>query len=383
MRTSSRPRRDSHTLPTMPDLPSDPPLRCAPTGPSIDSLAACFEALLSGDKRGRVLGVCRAVGVEDGVEDELGRFGAEDLRRVVAVALVVARLRDAGCFVGHAYGSLPATRVGWALGLGWVAPHRAGLHADRFFVQPVTADVAFPVAPGITDADLDHAARAFSARGSARVRGAGSVRFLTDARYGGVSIHLEEAEGLEDVGRAFRAGQLHPEAVDLDDAVRDLVPERVYFDVDVPDWAWLRRVQPSSLEELAAARALDRPGPRDAGIAARYLEHSSREPAAVTAVTRGVLVYQEQVAEQIHQQTGMSLEDAHGLRRSLGRAVRSADDAELPALFARFAQYARARGNEPSWEAFEHLALHAAHAFDRTTALSNAILTALSARPLA
>ncbi len=82
----------------------------------------------------------------------------------------------------------------------------------------------------------------------------------------------------------------------------------------------LQRARPASLEELAAALAIIRPGPAKAGMKARYLER--RPPphpllAELFAETRGTLIFEEQVTVLLHRLAGWDLEKAEKARKEL------------------------------------------------------------------
>ena len=89
---------------------------------------------------------------------------------------------------------------------------------------------------------------------------------------------------------------------------------------------YLKRLQPNSLNDLAAMNALYRPGPmefiddfieRKFGRKQVKYQHSVLEP--ILKETYGVIVYQEQVIQIANQVGGMSLAEADILRRAMGK----------------------------------------------------------------
>jgi len=82
----------------------------------------------------------------------------------------------------------------------------------------------------------------------------------------------------------------------------------------------LRKSRPSSLEELAIAVAIIRPGPAKSGMKASYIE---RRPPCHPLLgqlfpgSRGALIFEEQIAVLLHHVSGWSLEQAERARREL------------------------------------------------------------------
>lgn len=92
----------------------------------------------------------------------------------------------------------------------------------------------------------------------------------------------------------------------------------------------LLRAKPSSLEELAIAVAIIRPGPAKSGMKAAYIEW--RPPAhpllgQLFPHSRGALIFEEQISVLLHCVSGWSLEESEKARRELkkkrGEAHRS------------------------------------------------------------
>ncbi|MCU0237475.1 MAG: hypothetical protein MUC72_10370 [Acidobacteria bacterium] len=92
----------------------------------------------------------------------------------------------------------------------------------------------------------------------------------------------------------------------------------------------LLKARPTSLEELAIAVAIIRPGPAKSGMKAAYLEQ--RPPlhpllGQLFPYSRGALIFEEQISVLLHHVSGWSLEQAEKARRELkkkrGEALRS------------------------------------------------------------
>ena len=82
----------------------------------------------------------------------------------------------------------------------------------------------------------------------------------------------------------------------------------------------LLKSRPSSLEELAIAVAIIRPGPAKSGMKSAYLER--RPPlhpllGQLFPYSRGALIFEEQIAVLLHHVSGWSLEQAEKVRREL------------------------------------------------------------------
>ena len=82
----------------------------------------------------------------------------------------------------------------------------------------------------------------------------------------------------------------------------------------------LLKARPGSLEELAIAVAIIRPGPAKSGMKAAYLER--RPPChpllgQLFAHSRGALIFEEQIAVLLHHVCGWSLEQAEKVRKEL------------------------------------------------------------------
>ncbi len=106
-------------------------------------------------------------------------------------------------------------------------------------------------------------------------------------------------------------------------------------------------MQPLTFEDLAAATALFRPGPIDAGLVDRFVavkqgrdvaeyDHPVLEPALKE--TYGVLTYQEQVMQTCRDLAGFKMSDADGVRKAMGKK----DHAKMTAFKEQFINGANA-----------------------------------------
>jgi len=99
----------------------------------------------------------------------------------------------------------------------------------------------------------------------------------------------------------------------------------------------LRRMKPTTIEDIIALVALYRPGPMENipkfckvknGLEQRDLLHPSIDH--LLDETQGIIVYQEQVMQIAQEMAGYSLGGADLLRRAMGKKIQAAMDAERP-----------------------------------------------------
>ncbi len=99
----------------------------------------------------------------------------------------------------------------------------------------------------------------------------------------------------------------------------------------------LRRMRPTSIEDIVALVALYRPGPMENipkycevknGLSEREYIHPSIDH--ILDETQGIIVYQEQVMEIARQMAGYSLGGADLLRRAMGKKIQAEMDAQKP-----------------------------------------------------
>jgi DNA polymerase-3 subunit alpha len=114
---------------------------------------------------------------------------------------------------------------------------------------------------------------------------------------------------------------------------------------------YLRKLQPSGLEDLIAMNALYRPGPmanipdyiaRKRGHQKPDYYHKDLEP--ILRETYGVIVYQEQVMQLAQVLAGFTLGGADLLRRAMGKK----DEKKMKELKPKFVGGARERGYDPA-----------------------------------
>jgi len=99
----------------------------------------------------------------------------------------------------------------------------------------------------------------------------------------------------------------------------------------------LRRMKPTSIEDIIALVALYRPGPMENipkycevknGLSEREALHPTIDH--ILDETQGIIVYQEQVMQIAQEMAGYSLGGADLLRRAMGKKIQEAMDAEKP-----------------------------------------------------
>ena len=143
----------------------------------------------------------------------------------------------------------------------------------------------------------------------------------------------------------------------------------------------LRRLQPSSIEDLIAVVALYRPGPLGSGMVEDFVErkhgrqkiayaHPSFEP--ILKPTYGVLVYQEQIMRICDAVAGMSMTQALTMSRAIGKKTTKTFDQQHRA----FVEGAVARGmDEATAEEIFGLIRHfAGYGFNKAHASAYAFL---------
>ena len=107
----------------------------------------------------------------------------------------------------------------------------------------------------------------------------------------------------------------------------------------------LRRMKPTSIEDIVALVALYRPGPMEnipqyCDVKNRRAERQRLHPLVdhILDETQGIIVYQEQVMQIAQEMAGYSLGGADMLRRAMGKKIQAAMDAERPKFLAGAAQ---------------------------------------------
>ncbi len=144
----------------------------------------------------------------------------------------------------------------------------------------------------------------------------------------------------------------------------------------------LADMRPRSIEDLAAAGALNRPGPIEGGVIDLYMRrrrgeepityhHPALEP--ILRETHGVIVYQDQVMQIAAAVAGFSLGAADVLRAAMGKK----DKAKMAAQRDSFLRGAAERGVAPATaEAlFDYIDRFAGYGFNKAHAVAYAVIS--------
>ncbi len=141
----------------------------------------------------------------------------------------------------------------------------------------------------------------------------------------------------------------------------------------------LQEMKPDRLEDLIAANALFRPGPMD--LIPDYNRRKHGEDAVpkihpivdrFTEATYGVMVYQEQVMQIVHELGGIPLRAAYGLIKAISKKKAKVINAERP----KFIEGAQAKGlsQEKADELFELILKFAGYGFNKSHSTGYAIV---------
>ena len=133
---------------------------------------------------------------------------------------------------------------------------------------------------------------------------------------------------------------------------------------------WMRKLKPTSLDDLIAMNALYRPGPMDLipdyinrkhGLEKVAYPHAMLEP--ILAPTYGIPVYQEQVMQMAQVMGGFTLGGADLLRRAMGKK----DHAKMAKEKEKFVAGAREKGVDAkkATEVFDMMAKFAGYGFNK------------------
>ena len=137
----------------------------------------------------------------------------------------------------------------------------------------------------------------------------------------------------------------------------------------------LRRLHPTSFEDVAAVNALYRPGPIgniDEFIARKHGKHPVSYPEKslrpILAKTYGIMVYQEQVMQVASAMGGFSLGEADLLRRAISKK----DQLKIDKLQARFVMGAEKKGYTvaSALEVYEYMKRFGNYGFNRSHAVA-------------
>jgi len=143
----------------------------------------------------------------------------------------------------------------------------------------------------------------------------------------------------------------------------------------------LKRVQPSTMEEIIAVVALHRPGPMQSGMVDDFIKrkhgreeirypHPSFEP--ILSATHGVIVYQEQIMRIVNKIAGMSMADALTMIKAIGKKKERVIEERHKAFVEGAVAHGLAR--ETAEEIFELIRHFAGYGFNKTHAGAYALV---------
>lgn len=147
----------------------------------------------------------------------------------------------------------------------------------------------------------------------------------------------------------------------------------------------MRRMQPKTLEDVAALISLYRPGPIESGMTKDFLErvadsskirypHSSAEP--ILSSTYGTIVYQEQVMQIAQVLAGYTLGQADILRKAMGKK----DPQVMSQQRDNFVKGAEPKlGRDDAEKMFDAIMKFAGYAFNKSHAVAYAVLSVRTA----
>lgn len=149
----------------------------------------------------------------------------------------------------------------------------------------------------------------------------------------------------------------------------------------------LRRMQPTTIDDIAATTALYRPGPMGMQSHTHYAERKSGREEVETPIheefanspleeilngTQNLCVYQEQVMQIANRIAGMSLQEGDDLRRAMGKKKKSVMDE----MKVKFFEGARSNGysDEAITDLWDTVAEFAGYGFNRSHAYGYAVV---------
>jgi len=141
----------------------------------------------------------------------------------------------------------------------------------------------------------------------------------------------------------------------------------------------LMEMQPDRLEDLIAANALFRPGPMDLIPDYCARKHGRQVVPAVheivdrfTAETYGIMVYQEQVMQIVHNLGGIPLRAAYSLIKAISKKKEAVIEANRPVFIAGAEERGLARATAE--ELFRHILAFAGYGFNKSHSTGYAIV---------
>lgn len=149
--------------------------------------------------------------------------------------------------------------------------------------------------------------------------------------------------------------------------------------------ALLRRMKPDSVADIAATISLYRPGPLEGGMVDDYIraKNKIREPRylhpimeSVLSSTYGVMVYQEQIMEILHQLGNMHLSRAYSCIKAIGKKIKK----DIEAFRAEFINGAQANVTaEVAGHIFDLVEKFARYGFNKSHATAYAMISYITA----